>query len=145
MRNWEWNLPNKITGTQTSFSTNFGDKLSFIPSFLFPERLHCCYIFSLLLPVQLNYSRTLCIKCWVSAFHTDNTERGDRGWREGDFTDNFIVIRYLCSLQHCFTAQNLPASYLVWLPPCWRASIEVTLQKESHIQVQLLIIPPPHP
>jgi hypothetical protein len=29
------------TGTKTSFSANFGDKLSFILSFLFPERLHC--------------------------------------------------------------------------------------------------------
>jgi hypothetical protein len=27
-------LQNKITGTQTSFSTNFGGKLSFIPSFV---------------------------------------------------------------------------------------------------------------
>jgi len=33
---------------------NFGSKLSFILSFLFPERLHCCYIFfSLLLTVRL--------------------------------------------------------------------------------------------
>ncbi len=32
---------NEITGTQTSFSTNFGDELSFILSFLFLERLHC--------------------------------------------------------------------------------------------------------
>jgi hypothetical protein len=30
---------------QTSFSTNFGGKLSFIPSCPFPERLHCCYRF----------------------------------------------------------------------------------------------------
>jgi hypothetical protein len=32
-------LQKEITGTQTSFCTNFGGKLSFIPSFLFPERL----------------------------------------------------------------------------------------------------------
>jgi hypothetical protein len=31
----------KIIGTQTTFSTNFGGKLSFILSFLFLERLHC--------------------------------------------------------------------------------------------------------
>ncbi len=37
-------LQNEITGTQTSFSTNFGGKLSFIFRFLFLERLHCCYI-----------------------------------------------------------------------------------------------------
>jgi hypothetical protein len=36
-------LQNGIIGTQTSFSTNFGDKLSVILSFLFPERLQCCY------------------------------------------------------------------------------------------------------
>jgi hypothetical protein len=31
-------LQSEITGTQTSFSTNFGGKLSFILCFLFPER-----------------------------------------------------------------------------------------------------------
>jgi hypothetical protein len=39
-------LWSKITGTKTSFFANFGDKLSFIHSFLFPERLHCCYIYA---------------------------------------------------------------------------------------------------
>ncbi len=38
-------LQNVITGTQTSFSTNFDDKLSFILSFILPERLHCCYVY----------------------------------------------------------------------------------------------------
>ncbi len=38
-------LQTEITGTQTSFSTNFGSKLSFILSFHFPERLHSCYIY----------------------------------------------------------------------------------------------------
>jgi len=47
-------LHNQRIGTQTSFSTNFDDKLSFILSFLFPERLSitATYISSLL-PVQL--------------------------------------------------------------------------------------------
>jgi hypothetical protein len=36
-------LQNEITGTQTSFSINFGGKLSFILSFHFAQRLHCCY------------------------------------------------------------------------------------------------------
>jgi hypothetical protein len=45
-RDWEMKiLQNEITRFQTSFSTNFGGKLSFILSFLFPERLHCCYIY----------------------------------------------------------------------------------------------------
>jgi hypothetical protein len=38
-------LQNEITLIQTSFSTNFGGKLSFILSFLFLERLHCCYVY----------------------------------------------------------------------------------------------------
>jgi hypothetical protein len=36
-------LQNEITETQTSFSINFDGKLSFILSFLFAQRLHCCY------------------------------------------------------------------------------------------------------
>jgi hypothetical protein len=33
------------TGDETQKTMNFGGKLSFIVSFLFPERLHCCYIY----------------------------------------------------------------------------------------------------
>jgi hypothetical protein len=40
-------LQNQIIGTQISFSTNFGDKMSFILYFHFPKHLHCS------LPVQL--------------------------------------------------------------------------------------------
>jgi hypothetical protein len=41
-------LQNEITGTQTSFSTNSGVKLSFILCFLSAERLHTAatYIFT---------------------------------------------------------------------------------------------------
>ncbi len=41
--------------------------------FLFPERLHCSYIYfhCSYLYNYCNYSPTLCIKCWVSAFHTE--------------------------------------------------------------------------
>jgi hypothetical protein len=47
-------LQNEITGIQTSFSTNFGGKLSFILSFSFSWRPPLLqHIFSLLLPVQL--------------------------------------------------------------------------------------------
>jgi hypothetical protein len=43
-----------VEGDETQKTIDFGGKLSFILSFLFLERLHCCYIyFSLLLPVQL--------------------------------------------------------------------------------------------
>ncbi len=46
---------------------------SFILSFIFPERLHCyytCFHCSYLYDYY-SYSRTLCIKCWVTAFHTE--------------------------------------------------------------------------
>ncbi len=49
-------LQNEMTGTQISFSTNFGGKLSFVQSFIiFLERLPplLLHIFSLLLPVQI--------------------------------------------------------------------------------------------
>ncbi len=46
-------LQNKIIGTQISFATNFGGKLSSILSFLFSERLHCCYMYN-----YYKYSRT---------------------------------------------------------------------------------------
>jgi hypothetical protein len=40
-------LQNEITGTQTSFPTNFGGKLSFILSFPLPQRLTAAtYIFT---------------------------------------------------------------------------------------------------
>ncbi len=66
-------LPKGNNWVQSSFSTNFGGKLSFILCFLFPECLHCCYIeyfHCSYLYNYYNYSRTFCIKCWVSAFHT---------------------------------------------------------------------------
>jgi len=74
------NSTNQITGTQTSLFANFVGKLSFILSFLFPERFHCCYIHfhCSYLYNYYNYSQTLCIKCWVRT-----TERGDRGWKRG--------------------------------------------------------------
>jgi len=38
-------LQNEITGTHTSFPSDFGEKLSFILYLLFPERLQSCYIY----------------------------------------------------------------------------------------------------
>jgi len=63
-------LSNKITGTQTSFSSNFDGKLSFILSFLRPEPLHWCYIYfhCSYLYNYYNYSRTFCIKCEFQYF-----------------------------------------------------------------------------
>ncbi len=59
MLNWESNFTKAKNWTQTR-------KLSFIPSSLFPQRLHCCYIYFYwsYLYNYYNYSRTLCIKCW---------------------------------------------------------------------------------
>jgi hypothetical protein len=47
-------------------------KLSFTLSFFFRERLHCCHLYFQCSYLYSYYysSRTLCIKCWVSAFHT---------------------------------------------------------------------------
>ncbi len=66
----------------TSFSINFGGKLSFILSSVFRSHSSCLYNYN-------NYSRTLCIKSWVSywdliKFHyfAYSTERGDRGWKQ---------------------------------------------------------------
>ncbi len=58
-------LQSEITGTQTSFSTNLGGKLSFILSFLFRHCLHrsCIYFHCSYLYNYYNYSRTLCVKC----------------------------------------------------------------------------------
>jgi len=61
----------------------------------FPERIHsrCIYFHCSYLYNYYNYvPQTLCIKCWVSAFHTqieikllyfaaDVTQRGHRGWK----------------------------------------------------------------
>jgi hypothetical protein len=48
-------LQNEIIGTQTSFPTNFGGKLSFILSFLFPERLHTVPTYMYTAPTYTNY------------------------------------------------------------------------------------------
>jgi hypothetical protein len=76
---------------------SIGGKLSFILSFLFPDRLHCCYTYfhCSYLYNYYNYSRTLCIKCWafrtelqhfiltfnknVLTYFADTIEREDRG------------------------------------------------------------------
>jgi hypothetical protein len=48
-------LSNQITRSQTSFSSNFGGKLSFILSFLCPKPLHWCYIYFHLNPLQMTW------------------------------------------------------------------------------------------
>jgi hypothetical protein len=64
-------LQNEIIGTQTSLVVvNWVSSCLFFSLSASTLSLH---IFTLLLPVQTtyyNYSRTLCIKCWVSTFHT---------------------------------------------------------------------------
>jgi len=105
-------LQNEINGTQTSFSTNFGGKLSFILSFLFPERLHCCYIYfhCSYLYNNYNYSLERCALSFIISFwdliefpyFAETTQRGDKGgwkqaqrlrtgWRQGDFRDDSNV------------------------------------------------------
>jgi len=92
-----------IQGGETQKTIHFCNKLSFILSFLFPKRLHCCYIYvhCSYLYNSYNYSRTLCIWSWdliKFPYFADTTERGvwgwkappKTGWRQGDFTDNSI-------------------------------------------------------
>ncbi len=73
---WRQIRSNKTLKCKLNFSTNFDGKLSFILSFLFPELLlisECCYIYfhCSYLYNNYSYSRTLCIKCRVSTFHTE--------------------------------------------------------------------------
>ncbi len=59
----------------TERTINFGGKLSFILTFLYPQRLlDCCYIYFHCSYVYkyYNYSWTLCIKCWVSCLDLIN-------------------------------------------------------------------------
>jgi hypothetical protein len=93
------------TGDETQKTINFGGKLSFIVSFLFPERRHCCYIY--FKPRALNAEfQHFIVSCSVSYWDSikclhfvDTSERGDRGWKEaqrqGYFTDiRYILVRY---------------------------------------------------
>ncbi len=132
-------LQSEITGTQTSFYTKFGGKLSFILSFFFPERLHCSYLYN-----YYNYSPTLCIKCWdliKFPYFGDTPERRDMGWkqaqRQSDFPDNSNVLG--CSLLPTFwtpgvsRGQALLVKYSIslvwakliflWCPYSWEAGL----------------------
>jgi hypothetical protein len=106
---WEWKFyKTKQTGTQTSFSTNFGCKLSCILSFLLPERLHCSYIYfpCSYLYACYNYSQTLCIKCWVSAFDFGVRSSIQRAHYSAPIR-HIGTSRGLCFLVHFFIVFNL--------------------------------------
>jgi hypothetical protein len=103
-------LQNKITGTQTSFSTNIGSKTEFHPPLSFflscyDICFHCSY-----LPVTITITtlETSCIKCWVAAFHTWDLikisllcgyhwmKEGNRRWKRGWlYIDNFNRLQVL--------------------------------------------------
>jgi len=102
-------LQNKILGTQISFSTNFGGKLSSILSFLFSERLHCCFLYN-----YCKYSRTCALKMMSFSisywdliqfpYFADTIERGDSGWkqaqREGEDSVTLeITLVSICHVQ----------------------------------------------
>ncbi len=101
-------LQNEITGTQTSFSTNFGGKLSFILCFLFPDRLHCTaatYIFTAptctttiitLKPCSLNAEFQYFIARFNKNFLTLQIplKEGLEGETEHDFTDNSNIRNF---------------------------------------------------
>ncbi len=104
-------------GDETQKTINLGGKLSFILSFLFPERLHCCYIYfhCSYLYNNYNYSLEPCALSFIISFwdliefpyFAETTQRGDRGgwkqaqrlrtgWRQGDFTDDSNVPSFGC-------------------------------------------------
>jgi hypothetical protein len=58
-----------IKGGDTQKTINFGGKLSFICLLLLCDRLDCCYVLYdwSYMYRYYNYSRTLCIKCWLLA------------------------------------------------------------------------------
>jgi hypothetical protein len=97
-----------------------------------PERLHCCYIdfHCSDLYSYYNSSRTLCIKCWDSAFRTefqhfilrfpyftDTTKRGVRrwktGWRQGE---DRVTLRI--SLMRNFSL-NITCIWISQTQPSW--------------------------
>jgi hypothetical protein len=100
----------------------FSGKLSFIlfwppssVSFCLSASTAATYIFTCsYLYNYYSYSPTLCIKCWVSPFHTqedsikfpyfaDLTQRGDRGWKEAQRQGEDRV-----TLQKTLLVQDLP-------------------------------------
>jgi hypothetical protein len=104
-------------------------KLSFILYFLFPERLHSCYIYfhCSYLNNYYNYSWTLYINCWVSAVHTPfnkisllcwyHWKRGwgvkagpMTGWRQVASTENSNHMNSF----HLVKSQNL-TNYCCWI------------------------------
>jgi hypothetical protein len=152
-------LHKEITRTQTSFSTNFSGKLSFILCFLFPERLHYCYIYfhCSYLYNYYNYSRTLCNMCWrfntqISysdlikfPYFADTTKRGDKGWKKQRVTLWILYCFAKITSNLCQTGQVLciqktgpGAMYPPWFRcPCvrssttWKPKAETTLKKSK--------------
>jgi hypothetical protein len=63
-----------VEGDETQKTIDFGGKLSFILSFLFLERLHCCYIYIFTAPTCTTTIITLepcALNAELSAFHTE--------------------------------------------------------------------------
>ncbi len=104
----------------------------------FPERLHCCYIdfHCSYLYSYYNSSRTLCIKCWDSAFRTeikhfiprfnkislldcDTTKRRVRGWKEAQRKGEFADISLMCNLHKELYIQVLMIFFLPHLQSCF--------------------------
>jgi len=84
--------------------------------FIFPKCLHYCYIYfhCSYMYIFYNYSRTLCIKCWVSAFHTQINktssfygyiERGVWRWKEDQRQGDKLWITLVYTLT--YTPQNI--------------------------------------
>jgi hypothetical protein len=124
---------NKIIGTQSSFSTNFGGQLSFILSFLFlSASTAATYIFTTptcttttltLNPCALNadfqhfilrFNKNF-ITLWIPLKEGIGESRGDRGWkrgwRQGEFVDNSNICQVPTNFLIGFIWNFLALSY----------------------------------
>jgi len=115
-------LQNEITGTQTSFSTNFGGKLSFIRSFLFSTGVTyiftaptCTTIIITLKPCAFDAEfQHFILRLNKISLLWGHTERGDRGWkqarREGEDRVTFwiiLIFHFISFLVEMFWSCNL--------------------------------------
>ncbi len=98
-----------IQGREGVKTINFGGKLGFILSFLFPERLHCCYIYfhstctTTIISLEtcalnaefehfvlkFNQMSFLCGYHWERGWGVKGGPK--TGWRQGYFTHNSII------------------------------------------------------
>jgi hypothetical protein len=138
-------LGKEITGTQTSFATNFGGKLSLILCFLFLELLHCCYIYfhCSYLYNYYNYSRTLCyIKLYKSSLKCEGKEY----WKNNksrnklfQFTKHFFLLLLLFWTLLTFKPRKF--FYILFILNNLKCYRSITWNSTNHLSTLLAIEP----